>query len=70
MAVGRRCLCYVGDAPAPQSGAGLDLQLVSGGRLFIPADASPAQARIHELTPRAWCRDRRPPRRRLIRSVY
>jgi hypothetical protein len=31
---------HVRDAPAPRSGAGLELQLASGDRLFIPADAS------------------------------
>ena len=32
---------HVRDSPALGSGAGLELQLASGDRLFIPADASP-----------------------------
>lgn len=46
---------HVVDSPAPRSGAGLELQLASGDRLFIPADASPDLVRAVVTALRPLC---------------
>lgn len=43
------------DSGAPCSGTGLELQLVSGDRLFIPADASPDLVRAVVTALRPSC---------------
>lgn len=46
---------HVVESAAPRSGAGLELQLASGDRLFIPADASPDLARAVVTALRSSC---------------
>lgn len=43
------------DSPAPRSGAGLELRLASGDRLFISADASPDLVRAVVTALRPSC---------------
>jgi hypothetical protein len=46
---------HVVDSPTARSGAGLELQLASGDRLFIPADASPDLVRAVVTALRPSC---------------